>query len=106
MSGRPESCLEGPPRTATGFNVYRAVANAAPSKLNEAPQTGATFFLDEHPVPGLAVAYSVRAVVAGTDLGHGNALHVSDLDPRAAGTGGLPHPRAVWRSRRRRGKPG
>jgi rhamnogalacturonan endolyase len=50
-----------------GFNVYRSVENAAPVKLNPAPLTGPTLFLDKTVDHTKSATYSVRPVIQGEE---------------------------------------
>jgi len=58
--------LESDPETVA-FNVYRASGNAAPVRLNQAPITRTTDFVDENPALGSESVYTVRPVVGGKE---------------------------------------
>lgn len=49
------------------FNVYRAVGQAAPTKLNPQPLTAETCHLDAAAEPGQTLVYTVRAVEDGRE---------------------------------------
>jgi rhamnogalacturonan endolyase len=51
----------------TGFNLYRAIGNAAPTKLNAEVLTAGTNFQDSGVDLTQPVAYTVRAVVGGAE---------------------------------------
>ena len=53
----------------TGFDVYRSIGERPEVRINSAPLTGATHFLDRHPLGDRdAVRYSVRAAGGAPDL--------------------------------------
>jgi rhamnogalacturonan endolyase len=56
--------LADEPQTA-GFNIYRVDGETEPVRLNDAPTTGGTCWLDASPGANLASRYYVRAVVGG-----------------------------------------
>ena len=49
------------------FNLYRSADGATPEKLNPAPLTGATHFIDATFNPAAANTYSVRPLLAGAE---------------------------------------
>ena len=49
------------------FNLYRSADGATPEKLNPAPLTGATHFIDATFNPAAANTYSVRPILAGAE---------------------------------------
>ena len=49
------------------FNLYRSADGATPEKLNPAPLTGATHFIDATFNPSAANTYSVRPLLAGAE---------------------------------------
>lgn len=49
------------------FNVYRSLGDGAPVKLNQAPITAATHFVDSSPDLGKTSAYSIRPVLDGAE---------------------------------------
>jgi rhamnogalacturonan endolyase len=51
-----------------GFNIYRSVAAVAPMKLNKAPITNATCFIDEQAPLDKPLSYFVRAVSNAQEL--------------------------------------
>lgn len=51
----------------TAFNVYRIVADGQPERLNDAPLTGPTHFIDTAARPDGDVRYFVRPVVDGVE---------------------------------------
>ena len=55
----------------TGFNLYRTTGTAAPVKLNAAPLTQGTNFEDTGVDLSRSVAYSVRAVIVGSEQAAG-----------------------------------
>src|SRR5919106_6119729 len=50
-----------PPDTA--FNLYRSTGGGAPTLLNAAPITGATYFVDNTADPAQSNSYFARAIV-------------------------------------------
>lgn len=60
--------LLGTEPTDLGFNVYRSTAGAAPVKLNDAPLTGPTHFVDDKFDASKSNTYTVRAVVGGQEV--------------------------------------
>ncbi len=71
-----------PPGTA--FNLYRAVEGSAPVKLNPAPLSATTDFLDAHPAPNRACAYWVTPVQAGAELAPSEKVRFAAAASQAA----------------------
>lgn len=61
---------------AIAFNVYRAYGDAPPVKLNPAPITRTTDFLDTNAPSGAALSYTVRPLLEGRELAASAPFHL------------------------------
>ncbi len=68
--------LLGTDPAGLAFNLYRSTAGGAPVKLNSAPLTTTTDFVDSTADPALAHAYSVRPVLQGVELEVGRSFSI------------------------------
>jgi rhamnogalacturonan endolyase len=65
----------------TAFNVYRSIADAAPTKLNTAPIARVTWFADTNLLSNQTANYFVRPIVSGRELEAGRSFTIPSNAP-------------------------
>lgn len=72
--------LLGTDPEAIAFNLYRATGDGAPQRVNDAPITGSTNYVDGKADPNQALRYFVRPVLEDRELASSKPVKVRDIE--------------------------